>query len=220
MCSIIGSFDKQEIVRLNEINAKRGSFSYSIGYINPNTNYFTLIDKNFGEPPLDKLLDRDILNNKYILMHRQAPTGGMIRDRLRIHPAVKQDIGGNLHYLYHNGIVKPKDLYRLEKLHNQEFPWDTYAILTNIVRFGLDSSLKKLDASFACVYIENLKRTLLFRNQSSIIYSDCDLNISSEAFPNSTEVTPNIIYKIDFQNKILKEIQHFQNVDDRYFFIG
>lgn len=218
MCSIIGSFDKREILRLNKINAKRGTFSYSIGYIDPYSNYFKIIEKDFGEPPLNKLLDTDIFDNKYILMHRQAPTAGLIKDKTRIHPATRYDFIKNAHYLYHNGIVKPKDLQRLEKLHNQEFPWDTHAILTDIVRFGLDRSLKNLDASFACIYIESLKRVLLFRNQSSIIYYDSDLNISSEFFPNAIELIPNIIYKIDFKNKLLDEIQPFQNIDDRYFF--
>jgi hypothetical protein len=219
MCSIIGSFDKRRILELNEINAKRGSFSYSIGHIDPDTNCFGIVEKDFGEPPLEKLLEREVFNNKYIVMHRQAPTNGLTRDRSRIHPAVKQDITKNLHYLYHNGIVKANDLQRLEKIHNQKFPWDTYAILTDIVRFGLDISLKDLDASFACIYIQDLKRTLLFRNSSSIIYYDNDLNISSEFFPGGIELIANNLYRIDFQNRLLDEIQTFQNIEDRYFFV-
>ena len=218
MCSIIGSFDKNKIIELNEINSIRGSFSYSIGYIDTSTNFFHITNQGFGEPPLEKSLKYSIFDNNYIVVHRQAPTSGLIEDPKRIHPAIEYDEKNNIyHCLYHNGIVKSQQLKKLEELYNQSFPWDTKAILIDIISKGLENSLSSLDASFACLYIVSSKEILLFRNNSSIIYYDKYLNISSQKFNNSIELPSNKIFSIDLKNRKLDEINSFTNIDDRYF---
>jgi glucosamine 6-phosphate synthetase-like amidotransferase/phosphosugar isomerase protein len=218
MCSIIGSFDSDYIVGLYLLNKSRGNFSHSISYIDPITTDFNIIKQDFGE--VDNLYDivsSQEFKNKYIVMHNQAPTGGLIKNDAYIHPAHIQDKNTN-HYLYHNGIVKTRDMVRLERLLNQKFEWDTYAILADIIENGLLGSLKFLDASFACLYIKQGNEVLLFRNKSSIIYYDENLTISSQKFENSIELPPNNLFQLNFNTKQLVIVDSFKNIDDKYFF--
>lgn len=217
MCSIFGSFNKSKILELNELNSTRGSFSYSIGYIEPSNHSFVIVEQGFGEPNLNRLLAYSVFNNNYIICHRQAPTSGLSLDPTRIHPAIVFDRGVT-HCLYHNGIVKSNYLKRLEEKHQQQFPWDTQGILTDIVKDKLELSLSQLDGSFACVYIKHQIETLIFRNQSSILYYDNDLNLSSEKFANSKELPINKLFKLDILNKNLIELITFDNIEDKYFF--
>lgn len=220
MCSIIGSFDCDYIVGLYQLNKVRGNFSHSIGYIDPKNLNFNIVKRGFGEIKNDELFEivnSQEFNNKYIVMHNQAPTGGLIKNDAYIHPAHIQK--NNIdYYLYHNGIVKTMDMIRLERLLNQKFEWDTYAILADIIENGLIGSLKFLDASFACLYIKQCIEILLFRNKSSIIYYNDDLTISSQIFEDSIELPPNKLFQLDLISKQLILVDSFKNIDDKYFF--
>jgi hypothetical protein len=220
MCSIIGSFDRDYVIGLYQLNKIRGNFSHSIGYINPKNLDFNIIKQGFGElevEELSELINSSEFNDKYIVMHNQAPTGGLIKNDAYIHPAHIQDKNIN-HYLYHNGIVKTRDMIRLERLLNQKFEWDTYAILADIIENGLLGSLKFLDASFACLYIKQNNEALLFRNKSSIIYYNDDLTISSQIFEEAIELPPNKLFQLNFTTKQLVVVDTFKNIDDKYFF--
>ncbi len=176
MCSIFGSFNRNKILELNELNKDRGNFAYSISTIN---NQLNIIKQEFGELNPDDIPK----TNDYILCHRSAPTAGLIKNYNNIHPAMYKG-----HYLYHNGMLKNSTIRLLESRYNENYTWDTYAILKDIVKYQLINSLNYLDGSFACIYINDLFQVFIFRNQSSIIYYDEDLNISSTSFKDSIEL--------------------------------
>jgi hypothetical protein len=219
MCSIIGSFDKKKVLELFELNKQRGTFSYSIGYIEPKSNNLVIVDQGFDDPDLERVFNYTAFNkDNYIIMHNQAPTNGLVRDYSKIHPA-QIDYLHKYYSLYHNGMLKTAGFNRLKVEYNTQFEWDTYAILKDIIIKGLTNSLKFIDGSFACVYIENGKPPLIFRNQSSILYYDKSLNISSTQFPNSIEFERNKIFKLDFTTNQIIELETFENIEDRYFFV-
>jgi hypothetical protein len=55
MCSIIGSFDRDTVIALCELNAYRGQHSHSISYYDVEINQVTSIIKNLGSIDYKKI---------------------------------------------------------------------------------------------------------------------------------------------------------------------
>ena len=109
MCSIIGSFDKEKILELFELNKHRGNTTWSLAVINPKTLDLA-VSKNSG--PFDpnwfytmaSLEEKKRDEIRYYLLHIQAPTT-KVASLKYIHPAENHD-----HYLWHNGVIKFEEI--------------------------------------------------------------------------------------------------------------
>jgi hypothetical protein len=224
MCGISASFDLETLEKLMWINNQRGHFSFSLTVLEilaNNTYTIQGVFKGFDcfrSYILDyysKLNDRKF----YYIAHSQAPTSssGMLKDHSKIHPAAFKDA-----LLYHNGILKPSTIHNLQQKQNcgvdKLNTWDTQLLLCEIINSGF-GSLKEIDGSFACVLI-NQYEVQIFRNQSSILYYDNQLNLSSTPIENMKELEINKIFQLDFNNNQLIDMQfNFQNIDNRYVFL-
>lgn len=187
MCAIVGSFNKDTFLELIDINSKRGSFSYS----------FTLIDndykihyavKEFGE--FNKELVKHHRDGMYMIAHIQAPTGGLVKDYKRIHPA-----HDSKSHLWHNGILKDVYIKELQDKFNTDISWDTELLLMN--RDNLD----EVNGTFSCLELSENKFMKLYRNSDSPMFMDDDLSISSTKFYGSKSTDFNTIYEMDLINK-------------------
>lgn len=212
MCSIVGSFDKEIFKKLLRQNQSRGSFSYSFMAIDVQTGG-VFGKKNFGE--FDCTVVDSSPDNCYYVGHTQAPTGGLVHDLTRIHPAVMSDS-----FLFHNGIIKHSDVERLQKTFNTPDNWDTRLFLYAIINQGLKPTLNSIDGSFACVFGTNDAPTSLnvFRSNAGILYCDEDINLSSTFFDNSVRINADTIYTIDFTTKSITPTDTFKSVSSPYYF--
>ena len=99
MCSIFGSFSKDKLMELADLNKYRGQHSYSYSFLyndGVNGNSIT-VTKALGEIPLD---DIKIPEGVYCIAHMQAPTTSNKTIEF-VHPAYKNGC-----WLWHNGIIK------------------------------------------------------------------------------------------------------------------
>lgn len=199
MCSIIGSFDKQTLCDLVDINQHRGNFSFS--YTQMTENGLTPIHKEFGQYDYFAINDN---NGNYNISHLQAPTGGLVQDKDRIHPTQINDT-----YLYHNGIITPRGMKYMQNYNNQGLTetFDTKLLHNHIYNFGL-SELSNIEGLFACVYIMG-NTIYLFRSKHAKLYIDDKLSISSERFTNSKCINYDTIYELNLQNNSLAEVGYF-----------
>jgi asparagine synthetase B (glutamine-hydrolysing) len=210
MCGIIGSFSKEKLSELLDLNASRGQFSHSLTTIDPDTLECNPLQK-FGK--FDKDLLRHVRDGKYMLAHIQAPTGGLIHDQSRIHPATIKK-----YLLWHNGILKNKEIQRLNTKYSTNIQWDTKLLLHSISRSGIIPTLKELDGAFACVLIEEYKSFKIFRNQTSPLYIGDNLDISSVEFEGSKMLPMNYVYNSNFKDKCFERRKPFLNQNTPYFF--
>lgn len=201
-------------MELAKVNAYRGNFSWSLAHINSN---FEVVDlqREFGEFNPSFLDDASV----YYLAHIQAPTGGLIQDRSRIHPSIIKDKCSQTSMLYHNGIIKQ---HYLDK-HNYE-GWDT-SLLHRLV-YGCDlfdiNYLNEVDGSFSCALIAEGNHMNLFRNQSSPMFINSLGDISStrcKIVGDSTKC--DIVYEFNpFIEQKLKEIIQFSNINKPFYIRG
>lgn len=205
MCSIIGSFDKDTVVRLCELNAYRGQHSHSISYYNSEDNYFSEIHRSLG--PID-YNNIDIPENAYCVVHMQAPTTDS-KSINNIHPAM---LGGDI--LWHNGIIKEKEIKRLQEIYSEANDWDTYILLKHMMSEGTPEGI---DGSFSCLYYDSY-RMYLFRNEISPMFIDDDFNISSTKFKNSSPTQPNSLLLFEPAFKRLVPVLNFNTVENPYYF--
>ena len=131
---------------------------------------------------------------KYYLGHIQAPTGGLIEDTNRIHPATNTN-----YYMWHNGILKHKYIEELQTQLKSKDEWDTALLLQSIVKNGLYEAVKEVDGTFSCVMLNT--SMLLFRNEDSPMFYDAELNISSSKFDGSVSTLSNSIYEVYIDTK-------------------
>lgn len=205
MCSIIGSFDKDTIVGLCELNAYRGQHSHSISYYNVITNEFDQIIKKLGPINYNDINPED---NEYIIIHMQAPTTDA-KDINTIHPAqIDEDV------LWHNGIIKAKEIESLKKKYGVTSEWDTYILLKHMMSEGTPEGI---DGTFSCLWYDSY-RLYLFRNEISPMFIDSDMNISSTKFANSEPTQPNCILLFEPALKKVVPILNFNTVENPYFF--
>jgi hypothetical protein len=205
MCSIIGSFRVETIVRLCELNAYRGQHSHSISYYNIVTNDFTQINRKLGPINYDEIAPGE---NEYIIVHMQAPTTDA-KDNLSVHPAIiERDV------LWHNGILKAKEIERLKSKYQTITNWDTYILLKHMMSEGTPDGI---DGTFSCLWYDSY-RLYLFRNEISPMFIDSDMNISSTKFVNSEPTPANCILLFEPALKNVVPILNFNTVENPYYF--
>lgn len=204
MCSIVGSFDRQTIVDLCELNAYRGQYSHSVSYYDTINNKFTSISRDFGPVNYNGI---DIPDNHYCVVHMQAPTTDA-KDTQNIHPA---QIGNQL--LWHNGIIKFKEVEKLKENYALNSDWDTYILLYHMIENGIP----ELDGTFSCLFYDDY-RMYLFRNEISPMFYDDEMNISSTKFNNSSPTEPNQIILFEPHLKIVQPILSFKTIENPYYF--
>ena len=207
MCSIIGSFDKETLIDLCELNAYRGQHSHSISYMDEQGVWFT--QKKFGAINYDKI---EFDEGDYCIIHMQAPTTDS-KELNNIHPATGNPYS-NGSLLWHNGIIKEKEVERLREKYQIESTWDTYILLHHLIANG---SLDDIDGTFSCLWYDdyNLK---LFRNEISPMFIDSHSTISSTKFEGSIPTEPNTMFEFDpFKNK-LNPLFTFQTKENPYYF--
>lgn len=203
MCSIIGTFDLNEIRPLYELNSYRGKYSHSVSVYNINTKRMALVKRSLGELPEG---DIELLRNNfsgdgmYYIIHSQAPTGDSVGMHT-VHPALywdPRDIDMQNSYLWHNGILKHKTISELQ-IFKPGSNWDTELLLYYIINEG---NLSHIDGSFACL-LYNKGKMFCFRNEIAPLFINDKLTISSTMYENSYTVVPNRIYSIDFTTREL-----------------
>ena len=206
MCSIFGSFSKDKLVELAELNRYRGqhSYSYSYYYMDQKGHHMH-VSKGLGEMPLDHIR---IPGDAYCIAHMQAPTTEN-KTIDYVHPA-------HLHgkWLWHNGIIKDSWIRSAMHEFNIDNSWDTYLILHKYLTSG---NLDNIDGTFSCVYFGN-GSLQLFRNEISPLFIDDEYNISSTKFEGSKPLEPNIIWEF-WPGKGLNKIGSFKTVENPYFFM-
>lgn len=206
MCAIIGSFNKEILIELIELNSYRGQHSYSFTVFNPVKKEISVIQKGLGK------FDYSVINipaGCYGVAHIQAPTTESTSIE-SIHPALQNDF-----LLWHNGILKETTVKRLaQKWHGVS--WDTKLLLLELNGTQWDT-LNKIDGTFSCLYY-SYNELFLFRNKISPMFIDSELNLSSTKFNNSKETVADKVFAIDFNNKRLNEVAAFTTADNPYYF--
>ena len=197
MCSIFGSFDKDVIKKLLKLNQFRGNFSYSI-------TQGDKVVKDFGPFDTDRL---DEFNDEdYIICHVQAPTGGMIKDRDRIHPT--EDVNSKL---WHNGLLKPKGIKYLQEDLDETITFDTKLLHKHLLKSNF-TRLSAIEGLFSCVF-QYANEIFLFRTKHGKLYINEDLSISSVRFSGisklhrplekSKNINYDTVYKLDLNSRTL-----------------
>lgn len=197
MCSIVGSYKKEDLRQLANLNAYRGQLFWSL--MTWDNGHITVDHGDGAFSDYDSLEESD---GKYFILHHQAPTSTS-SDR---HPASYDD-----NYLFHNGIVKERCIESMQEKYPDE-KWDTRLILINIVDNGY-SCLEDIDGSFACVHATK-EYLRIFRNMLSPLFIDKEKNISSTEFVNSFPVTPECVIDLNTDDHIFS----FKTKDDVYFY--
>lgn len=212
MCSIIGSFDKDKLIALCELNAYRGQHSHSISYHDGEGVYYT--QKNFGPIDYEKI---DIVDGDYCIVHMQAPTTDN-KNLNCIHPAMNNPYStGDL--LWHNGIIKEKEVERLRQKYQLKATWDTYILLHHLI---IGESLSDIDGSFSCLWYDDSSaerpELRIFRNEISPMFIDSHANISSTKFENSVPIDANVMFKFDPFKNALVPLWTFETKENPYYF--
>ena len=215
MCSITGSFDLNKLQELIDLNNYRGVHSHSITVFEPGGLLDTFYvatnllyqDKGMGPLELDNH-DLSKFEDCYFLVHQQAPTtdSNTIHS---IHPAKTEDT-----MLWHNGIIKAKQVEELQKKYNTKCTWDTMLMLKQINDIKAPHDI---DGTFSCVMFDG-DQLSLFRNEISPLFYDSKLNISTTKFDNSERVEPNNMYLISLLNNQLVKYDEFTTVENPYYF--
>lgn len=201
MCSITGSFDKQKLKELRELNAYRGEQSYSLCTFRAYDSECAIqvLFQDYGKMPDSLNTFLPLPNNDYIVSHLQAPT----TQTPNLHPAANK---GAL--LWHNGIVKQHAM--------PQGMWDTLWLLDLIVMNDWNI-LSTVTGSFACMLF--MKHNLyVFRNEISPLFIDDDLNVSSTKFNGSRSLEPNTVFLMDLSRRILQPTATFKTNENPYFF--
>lgn len=203
MCSIIGSYDINEVKMLASLNAYRGQHSYSMTSIWSNS--LDMLTRGLGVLPIEEL---NKLPQGYIICHQQAPTTDA-RDTNSIHPA---SYAGS--YLWHNGIIKDKQIKQWQIQYNDSQLWDTAWLVRLIAENGF-GILSEVDGTFACVYNDS-KHTCMFRNANSPLFRKGS-TISSTKFEGSSPITPGRVYIFDADIKDWRETPHTFTTKEQFF---
>jgi len=200
MCAITGSLYKEKLKELYTLNAYRGELNYSLATFTPYNGKieFQTLFQDSGKMP-GTLIDGIPCNKgDFIIAHSQAPT----TNSNNIHPAVYGDA-----LLWHNGIIKQNKL--------SPNTWDTAWLLEQITDYGW-SSLSRVDGTFACImYMSG--NLYVFRNEISPLFIDDYFNISSTKFQGSVSLTPNQVFKLNFETKYLDTVAYFATKENPYY---
>lgn len=223
MCAIFGSFDIEKLRELKDLNAYRGEISGSLTLFMQ--DIVTTI-KIFGEITPEHFKTLHNLNfiegDYFYLGHIQAPTTEAAADE-SVHPAIYHNGYDKLTSLWHNGIIKQRELDRINKENNSHYVWDTQMLCESITNNGFES-LSDIEGSFACVYVESdidsrRATCYIFRNEISPLFVDDQLNISSTKFEGSHSLEPGKVFKLDIVNRKLIDTNiRFKTKENPYFF--
>ncbi|MDD5150852.1 MAG: hypothetical protein PHC28_10320 [Flavobacterium sp.] len=202
MCGLIASFDVKQIDYLYSINQYRGSYSHSITSFDVDNSNIIHVQKNKFEFQCNKLNQSE----NYILLHSQAPTSLQKDDS--IHPAKYNNT-----FLWHNGIIKDFEINRIKQKYSIETLWDTELLLYEI-NDSFDN-LSEINGSFSCFYHDSVD-LFVFRNEICPLFIDSELNISSVKFNGSKQIDPNIVFKLDLKNKVIRPHSTFKTKENPY----
>lgn len=174
--------------------------------------YYT--KKNFG--PIN-YNDIDPSEGEYVIVHMQAPTTDN-KNPDCIHPAMDNPYSGDL--LWHNGIIKEKEVERLREKYKLKSTWDTYILLHHLIAGG---SLSEIDGSFSCLWYddtreENRHDLKLFRNEISPMFIDSHSTISSTKFEGSVPTEPNVMFGFNPWKNSLAPLYTFETKENPYYF--
>lgn len=208
MCSIIGSYSKERLRHLAELNSYRGSHSHSLYVLDKDSN-IEYSHRGFG--PL-VISDHPIADGdgRYFIAHQQAPTTEA-KGEQSIHPA---QINNNL--LWHNGIIKEDDVQRLKELYGSNEAWDTRLLLMHYLQ---SDNVEGVDGTFACVLYRN-NELHLFRNEISPLFYSEQGDISSTYFANSMALDENKVLTFDpASDNMFNVVAEFTTKENPYYFI-
>lgn len=214
MCSIVGSFSENKFCELMKLNAYRGEFSHSISYITKEFESHT--EKQFGQFKQIEFRTGLVEQTKdyYYLGHSQAPTGGLVLDANRIHPA-----SNGKFKLLHNGIIKSSYVETLRSVLRSSNSWDTQLLLDYLVENNMNfEKLSDIDGAFACALIKESQFLTIFRNAPSVLFIDENFNISSTKFEGAKLVDVDSVFSLDLYNKKMKKISSFTSKSDPYYY--
>lgn len=224
MCAIVGSFSKDKLKELIELNSYRGNHSYSLTEYDPIKKEIGQVYRDFGEVNYSLLDSLD--EGMYYIAHTQAPTT-QAKGHNNIHPSVLNyhwlGILGGQSLLWHNGIIKENCIKEMQSKLNTTEKWDT-KLLHEWRRRGY--SLNEIDGTFSCLfYYEKSNEDLtfsgdlyLFRNEISPMFMDNNMNLSSTKFIGSYSTLPNKVLKLDFENQGYEVIEEFETKENPYYF--
>ena len=207
MCAIVGSFNKDKLIELIELNSYRGSHSYSFSTFDVESGTMVVRQKALGAINYDHI--NIPTNHHYAVVHIQAPTTEA-KNTSTIHPAEEEDT-----LLWHNGIVKANHVKVLQSRFGNDTGWDT-KLLLRAVNYSKDE-LNRVDGSFSCLWYA-CGGMYLFRNSISPMFYDANLNISSTKFEDSISTPANKILHMDFKTGALYNRYDFATVENPYFF--
>jgi len=208
MCSIIGSFSKDKLIELAELNRYRGEHSHSLYVICPVSYKVIYRHKGLGSLNFN---EHERFPSGYFIAHQQAPTTE--NNDNTIHPAEWQD-----DLLWHNGIIKNDCVEKLKKVHDTSETWDTMLLLKSLRIYVWSDHvpLSNIDGSFSCLWKADDK-IFLFRNEISPMFIDNDFNISSTKFKNSGSIKANTMWEFNLKDKQLIEGEKFVTVNNPYY---
>lgn len=226
MCGISASFDIVILDELMTLNNKRGRHSFSLMVYDVEDECIFALYQGFNDCRSTILKYYDDISKStgksfYYISHSQAPTStdtGCIKEFDRIHPAKLAS-----HYLYHNGIIKPSSIgFLKEKTSQWLVEWDTELLLHGLLYYpNYSTILNHISGSYACMLIEGgYIRT--FRNDSSILYYDRQLNFSSINYKDEMiELPTGVIFELDLCNKtlLIDENNIFSSPDHGFAFV-
>lgn len=208
MCAIVGSFDKDKLIELIELNSYRGSHSYSFSTYDIETSSLHVHNKNHGAISYD---DIEIFKGEYAIVHIQAPTTEA-KSTDNIHPSKDSRY---MTYLWHNGIIKADYVKKMQEKFGDDTDWDT-ELLHRAINQDI-FNLNNVDGSFSCLWYDGSDLNL-FRNDISPMFIDDYLNISSTKFPGSRSTHPNKVIRMDLVDGELYNLHAFKTVNNPYFF--
>lgn len=212
MCGIVGSYSIDALIELFELNKNRGQHSWSLFEINIKERSVSGVR---GKGAFDKNLAGGLsIGDFYYIGHCQAPTNGKSFET-NTHPA--QSGSG---YLFHNGILKSQYVKILKHTLRSECNWDTKLLLEYLTvpeNKILFERLSEVDGSFACVLLQQEKNPHIFRNATSPLYIDKNLNLSSNSFYGSEMLHAGKVFEMDLESRGLRLTTTFDNIDKPFF---
>lgn len=216
MCGIFLGPWRQNFKELLDANERRGSFSWSFTRVMQILDDMWCIktERGFGNMPSEIVTTLTEFDS--FIGHVQAPTGGLIEDENRIHPAEDGP-----YRLWHNGVLKAGYIEQLQKEFNTDETWDTKLLLTSLIA-DEKKALQETDGSFACVYMKVGEWIKIFRNPTAPFYygqSDTRLMLSSVKTARcSIELESNRMYSIAPNEWRLTRHRKFRNRNNPFYF--
>lgn len=206
MNTIIGSFSKDKIIEIAELNPP-GAVAHSVScYDIENRGLFSI---NRGRGKLKyKMLDSDPSFYKILFLQYGEDKHIQPTTDYDIYPSESPRDNFYEHALWFKGELKPKEIEKLQFEEDTKDDWGPDLLLKHVVRYEAPVDV---DGSFACVYCDG-KDLFIFRNEFESMFIDQDMNISTVAFSGSTTTSANKMFKLDFKKKGLKQVDEFATV--------